>query len=279
MTSPVGTSFDGPAQPRRAAIAGLVGTTIEWYDFYLYATASVLVFGPLFFPSVSSSAGVLASFATYAAGFGARPVGALVAGHLGDRVGRRSMLVASLMLMGVATAGIGLLPAYATLGLWAPVLLVTMRVLQGIAVGGEWGGAVLMSVEHAEDEPSRASQRGLFGSFPQIGSPAGMLLASGIIAVVRALTDHAQFLAWGWRIPFLLSVALVALGLGIRLSVADAPLYRRARAREEIARRPLVEVVRSQRRNVWLTIGLRSSQSALGGRKMVRDGGRPVPHW
>ncbi|MDT7659341.1 MAG: hypothetical protein QOF38_4056 [Pseudonocardiales bacterium] len=186
------TASPAPARPRRAAIAGLVGTTIEWYDFYLYATAAALVFGPLFFTSVDPSAGVLASFATYAAGFGARPVGALVAGHLGDRLGRRSMLVASLLLMGVATAAIGVLPTYPRVGLLAPALLVVLRLLQGLAVGAEWGGAVLMSVEHAANR-----RRGLFGSFPQVGSPAGMLLASGIFAVVRGSVDRATFLDWG----------------------------------------------------------------------------------
>ena len=251
-----------PARPRRAAIAGLVGTTIEWYDFYLYATAAALVFGPLFFSTADPSTGVLASFATYAAGFGARPVGALVAGHLGDRVGRRTMLVAALLLMGVATAAIGALPTYPRVGLLAPVLLVAMRLLQGVAVGAEWGGAVLMSVEHAE--PSGvARRRGLFGSFPQIGSPAGMLLASGIFAVVRGSMDRATFLAWGWRVPFLLSLVLVAVGLAIRLSLRDAPLYEEAKRRGEVARRPLVEVATGYRRNLWLTIGLRMSQNAL----------------
>ena len=253
------------ARPRRAAIAGLVGTTIEWYDFYLYATAAALVFGPLFFSTADPSTGVLASFATYAAGFGARPVGALIAGHLGDRVGRRTMLVAALLLMGVATAAIGVLPTYSQVGLLAPVLLVAMRLLQGVAVGAEWGGAVLMSTEHAEHAESSgaARRRGLFGSFPQIGSPAGMLLASGIFALVRGSMDRATFLAWGWRLPFLLSLVLVAVGLAIRLSLRDAPLYERAKRRGEVARQPLVEVARTHRRNLWLTIGLRMSQNAL----------------
>jgi metabolite-proton symporter len=252
------TASPAPARPRRAAIAGLVGTPSEWYDFYLYATAAALVFGPLFFTSVDPSAGVLASFATYAAGFGARPVGALVAGHLGDRVGRRSMLVASLLLMGVATAAIGMLPTYPRVGLLAPVLLVVLRLLQGLAVGAEWGGAVLMSVEHSANR-----RRGLFGSFPQIGSPAGMLLASGIFAVVRGSMDKATFLDWGWRVPFLLSLVLVVVGLAIRLSLQDAPVYREARERDGVARRPLLEVTRTHRRNLWLTIGMRMSQNAL----------------
>jgi MFS transporter, MHS family, shikimate and dehydroshikimate transport protein len=258
MATPTAAETRNLARPRRAAIAGLVGTTIEWYDFYLYATAAALVFGPLFFTSVNPSAGVLASFATYAAGFGARPVGALVAGHLGDRIGRRSMLVASLLLMGVATAAIGALPTYPKVGLLAPVLLVVLRLLQGLAVGAEWGGAVLMSVEHSANR-----RRGLFGSFPQIGSPAGMLLASGIFAVVRGSMDKATFLDWGWRVPFLLSLLLVAVGLAIRLSLRDAPVYQEARDRNEVARRPLLEVASTHRRNLWLTIGMRMSQNAL----------------
>jgi MFS family permease len=248
------------ARPGRAAVASLVGTTIEWYDFYLYATASALVFGPLFFSSATPAAGVLASFGTYAAGFGARPIGALLAGHLGDRVGRRSTLVGALLLMGLATAAIGLLPGYAQVGAVAPVLLVVLRILQGIAVGAEWGGAVLMSVEHAERLPSR---RGLFGSFPQIGSPAGMLLASGVFALVRHVLDHSAFLDWGWRLPFLFSLLLVAVGLVIRLSLPDPPLYRRAVERSEIGRLPLVDAVRTHRRSLWLTMGLRMSQNAL----------------
>jgi MHS family shikimate/dehydroshikimate transporter-like MFS transporter len=243
---------------RRAAVASLVGTTVEWYDFYLYATASALVLGPLFFTDADPSTGVLASFATYAAGFGARPIGALVAGHIGDRVGRRPMLVWSLILMGIATAAIGMLPTYPQAGVLAPVLLVALRLVQGLAVGAEWGGAVLMSVEH-----SAGKRRGLFGSFPQIGSPAGMLLASGIFALVLGTTDEAAFLSWGWRIPFLLSLVLVAVGLWVRLGLEDAPVYQEARRTQQVSRRPLVDVVRTHQRNLWLTIGLRMSQNAL----------------
>ncbi|GAA5163825.1 MFS transporter [Pseudonocardia eucalypti] len=260
MTTTATTS----ARPARAAIASLVGTTIEWYDFYLYATASALVFGPLFFSNVDPTAGVLASFATYAAGFGARPVGALLAGHLGDRVGRRTMLVGSLLLMGVATAAIGVLPTYASVGLLAPTLLLVMRLAQGLAVGAEWGGAVLMSVEHAAGgDTDQHRRRGLFGSFPQIGSPAGMLLATGAFALANGSLPKQAFLDWGWRVPFLLSLVLVVVGLAIRLSLEDPPLYRQARERAEIARQPLLEVVRTQRRNLWLTAGMRMSQNAL----------------
>ncbi|WP_338051915.1 MFS transporter [Pseudonocardia acidicola] len=239
-------------------MASLVGTTIEWYDFYLYATASAMIFGPLFFSDVDPAAGVLASFATYAAGFGARPIGALVAGHFGDQVGRRTVLVASLLLMGVATAAVGVLPTYPQAGLLAPALLVVMRLVQGLAVGAEWGGAVLMSVEHSPDR-----RRGLFGSFPQIGSPAGMLLASAIFAGVRGSMDAQTFLAWGWRVPFLISLVLVGLGLAIRLGLDDPPVYQQARRLDEIPRRPVVEVLRTRRRNLWLTIGMRMSQNAL----------------
>ncbi|HEV7359463.1 MAG TPA: MFS transporter, partial [Mycobacterium sp.] len=175
----------------------MIGTTIEWYDFYLYATASALVFKPLFFPHISSTAGTLASFATYAAGFGARPIGAVVSGHFGDRLGRKAVLVVALLTMGLVTTAIGLLPTYAEAGLLAPALLAALRVLQGLAVGAEWGGAAVLSVEHAP--PGR---RGLFGSFTQLGSPAGMLLATSVFYLTRKACGDAAFLSFGWRIPF-----------------------------------------------------------------------------
>ncbi|HSK57628.1 MAG TPA: MFS transporter, partial [Actinomycetospora sp.] len=175
------TGAPTPARtPRRVALASAIGTTIEWYDFYLYATATALVFNRLFFPSISPTAGTLAAFATYAAGFGARPIGAVVAGHLGDRVGRRTVLVGALVLMGGATTLIGLLPSFASIGVAAPVLLVVLRILQGLAVGGEWAGAAILAVEHA---PPR--RRGFYGSFTQLGSPAGMLLATGLFFLGR----------------------------------------------------------------------------------------------
>ncbi|MGL6234688.1 MAG: MFS transporter [Segniliparus sp.] len=236
----------------------MVGTTVEWYDFYLYATAAALVLKPLFFPNISPTAGVLAAFATYAAGFGARPLGAVIAGHLGDRVGRKAVLVGALLLMGVATAAIGLLPTYADVGVPATAALAAMRVLQGLAAGAEWGGAALLAVEHAP--PGR---RGLFGSFTQLGSPAGMLLASGVFALVRVATGPEGFLAYGWRIPFLSSVVLVAVGLAIRLRLADAAVFGKLRERGELVRLPVVEVLRTQRREVLLTTGLRLSQIAL----------------
>ena len=236
----------------------MIGTTIEWYDFYLYATASALVFKPLFFPHISSTAGTLASFATYAAGFGARPVGAVVSGHFGDRLGRKAVLVGALLMMGLVTTAIGALPTYAQAGLLAPALLASLRVLQGLAVGAEWGGAAVLSVEHAP--PGR---RGLFGSFTQLGSPAGMLLATSLFYLTRRLTGAAGFLAFGWRIPFLLSVVLVAVGLVVRLRLVDAQVFDRLKQQGELARLPIVEVLRTESRNVLITTGLRLSQIAL----------------
>ncbi|OBH19058.1 MFS transporter [Mycobacterium sp. E2497] len=243
---------------RTVALGSMVGTTIEWYDFYLYATASALVFKPLFFPHVSPTAGTLATFATYAAGFGARPIGAVVSGHFGDRLGRKAVLVAALLVMGLVTTAIGLLPTYATAGLLAPVLLATLRVLQGLAVGAEWGGAAVLSVEHAP--PGR---RGLFGSFTQLGSPAGMLLATSVFYVTRSATGPAAFLAFGWRIPFLFSAVLVGIGLFLRLRLTDADVFGRLRERDELSRLPVFEALRRQPRNVLITTGLRLSQIAL----------------
>jgi MHS family shikimate/dehydroshikimate transporter-like MFS transporter len=236
----------------------MIGTTIEWYDFYLYATASALVFKPLFFPNISSTAGTLATFATYAAGFGARPVGAVVSGHFGDRLGRKAVLVGALVTMGLVTTAIGALPTYAEAGLMAPALLAALRIAQGFAVGAEWGGAAVLSVEHAP--PGR---RGLFGSFTQLGSPAGMLLATSAVFVTRRLTGAHDFLAFGWRIPFLLSLVLVVIGLVIRLRLADAQVFDRLRQHGELARLPVWEVLRTDSRNVLITTGLRLSQIAL----------------
>jgi MFS transporter, MHS family, shikimate and dehydroshikimate transport protein len=245
-------------QLRTVALGSMIGTTIEWYDFYLYATASALVFKPLFFPHVSSTAGTLASFATYAAGFGARPIGAVISGHFGDRLGRKAVLVAALLTMGLVTTAIGLLPTYAQAGLFAPALLAALRVLQGLAVGAEWGGAAVLSVEHAP--PGR---RGLFGSFTQLGSPAGMLLATSVFFVTRKACGADTFLAFGWRIPFLFSAILVGIGLFIRLRLSDAAIFQRLKQRDEVAALPVLEVLRSQPRNVLITTGLRISQIAL----------------
>ncbi|MBB3082412.1 MFS transporter [Geodermatophilus sabuli] len=235
---------------RRAVAGSFIGTAIEWYDFFIYGTAAALVLGPQFFPSGSDLAGTLAAFATLAVGFVARPFGGVVMGHFGDRSGRKSMLVVSMLLMGAATVGIGLLPTYATIGVWAPVLLVVLRFVQGIGVGGEWGGAVLMATEHAP-----RGKAGLYGSAPQMGVPAGVVLANVVFLVCTQSMTEAQFLAWGWRIPFLLSVTLVLLALWIRLGVMESPAFKAAAAEDRIARVPIVEVVTNSWRTVLLAGG------------------------
>ncbi|WP_432522365.1 MFS transporter [Kineococcus sp. SYSU DK006] len=245
-----------PAVRRRAALGSFVGTTIEWYDYYLYGTAAAIVLGPLFFPNVGGAVGVIASFATYAVGFAARPLGGAVAGHVGDRVGRKAVLVASLLVMGISTTFIGLLPTYAQIGVWAPVLLVVARLLQGFSAGGEWGGAVLLSVEHAP-----TGRRGLFGAIPQMGSAAGMVLASGGFWLTRSLTSSEAFMSWGWRIPFLASAVLVVVGLVIRLKVTDSPAFTALREADGLARRPVAEVLRTNKRGVLVTTGMRLGQN------------------
>ncbi|MQA84507.1 MAG: MFS transporter [Streptosporangiales bacterium] len=234
---------------RQVVAASFIGTAIEWYDFFLYGTAAALVFSKLFFPNFSELAGTLAAFATFAAGFLARPLGGIVFGHFGDRIGRKSMLVVTLLVMGVATFLIGLLPTYATIGVAAPTLLVLMRLLQGFAVGGEWGGAVLMTVEH-----SPKARRGFYGSWPQSGAPCGLVLATGAFAAFSALPDE-QFLAWGWRVPFLLSAVLVAVGLFVRLRLLETPDFAQVKEAREEARLPLVEAIKGHPKNVLLAFG------------------------
>ena len=228
---------------RTVAAASFIGTTIEFYDFFVYGTAAALVFGTLFF-SASGTAGTLAAFATFAAGFVARPLGGIVFGHFGDRIGRKSMLVLSLVLMGGSTALIGLLPTYASIGILAPILLVTVRIVQGIAIGGEWGGAVLMATEHG---PS--NRRGFYGSWPQAGAPAGLVLATAAFAPVAALPQD-QLLSWGWRVPFLLSIVLLVVGLFVRLRVEESPAFEAIRRSGTTARMPLVEAIKRHPRNI-----------------------------
>ena len=213
------TEVPDSAQARKVALASAVGATIEWYDFFLYGTAAGLVFDQLFFNGLSGPAAQFAAFGTFAVGFIARPIGGLIFGHFGDRIGRKTMLIWTLVIMGTGTAAIGLLPTYDQIGVWAPVLLVALRILQGIGVGGEYGGAVLLAVEFA---PAR--RRGFFGSFAHIGVPGGLFLASGAFAIASQLPDEA-FLAWGWRACFLLSVVLLAIGAWIRLSVMETPAF------------------------------------------------------
>ncbi|MEV1295314.1 MFS transporter [Pseudonocardia sp. NPDC049635] len=231
-----------PRRARTVALAGLIGTTIEWYDFFIYGMAAALVFAPQFFPGVSPLAGTLAALSTFAIGFVARPIGGALMGHFGDRVGRRSMLVLSLMIMGVGTLLIGLLPNYAAIGIAAPILLVVLRFAQGIGVGGEWGGATLLALEHAP--PSR---RTLYSSLPQVGLPLGVVLASLVFLVVRLAVDEAAFVAWGWRIPFLVSAALVVFGLVLRLRLDESPQFTRVRSADQVRRSPLGDVLRAPR--------------------------------
>ncbi|MBB5084939.1 MFS transporter [Nonomuraea endophytica] len=236
------------SNPRGAGIASFVGTSIEWYDFYIYGTAAALVFGRLFFPEASPTAGVMASFATFWVGFLARPLGGVIFGHLGDRIGRKGTLVATLLLMGGATTLVGVLPTYASIGILAPILLATLRFVQGIAVGGEWGGAVLIAAEHA------GPKRIFYAAFAQQGSPAGSILATGVFALVSLMPEDA-FLSYGWRIPFLMSAVLVIVGLVIRLRVEESPEFVRMREKREVVKLPVAEVFRTSWPLVLLGIG------------------------
>jgi len=239
-------------------VASFIGTAIEWYDFFLYGTAAALVFNKLFFPNLDSLAGTLSAYGTFAVGFLARPLGGAVFGHYGDRVGRKAMLVWSLLLMGIATALIGTLPTYSSIGVWAPVLLVVLRFVQGIGVGGEWGGAVLMAVEH-----SGGSRRGFHGSWPQMGVPAGLLLATGVYALLSSRLSEADFLAWGWRVPFLTSALLVGVGLFIRIRLLETPAFTELKQQEGTATAPLVQVLRDHPRQVLVGMGMRFAQNVL----------------
>ena len=244
---------------RRVAVASAIGTTIEWYDFFIYGTAAATVFGPQFFPQVSELAGTLAAFATFGIGFIARPLGGVVMGHYGDRLGRKFMLVWSLLLMGGATLAIGLLPTYAQIGVWAPVLLVILRFVQGFALGGEWGGAVLMSVEHAPE-----GRRGLFGSVVALGLPAGIILSNLVFLVASTAVASAEFAAWAWRLPFVASVVLVGIGLWVRLGISESPVFAQAMKTRGARRMPIVDVLRSDARTVVLAAGTYLSISTLG---------------
>ncbi|AJC60436.1 MFS transporter [Streptomyces sp. 769] len=248
---------------RRVVAASLVGTTVEWYDYFLYGSAAALVFGRVFFPESDPLTGTLLSFLTYAIGFVARPLGALVFGHFGDRLGRKKLLVVSLLMMGGASALIGCVPGYDAIGVAAPILLTTLRLVQGFALGGEWGGAVLLVSEHGE-----AERRGFWASWPQGGAPAGNLLAVGVLSLMTTLQSEASFTAWGWRIPFLLSAVLVGVGLWIRLSVDESPLFKEALAKAERRKAeqgaeqpPLVAVLRHHWRDVLVAMGARMAEN------------------
>lgn len=245
----------------KVVFASLIGTAVEWYDFFLYGSAAALVFGTLFFPESEPVTATLLAFGTYALGFVARPLGGIVFGHFGDRVGRKQMLVVSLLLMGVSTFAIGLLPTYASIGLAAPILLLTCRLLQGFAVGGEWGGAVLMAAEHGDEE-----RRGFWSSWPQAGVPLGNLLATGVLFLLALVQSDETFEAWGWRVPFLLSAVLVLIGLYVRLQLEESPVFQEAHAeiaekKAEASHMPLVEVVRTYPREVFIAMGMRLAEN------------------
>lgn len=241
-------------QPVRAALAAYIGTTVEFYDFYTYATAAALVLGEIFFPSTNHFVSTLASFATFAVGFIARPLSGAVFGHWGDKLGRKKMLILTMFLMGVATTGIGLLPSYASVGVMAPVMLIILRIVQGIAVGGEWGGAVLMSSEHAPK-----GRKTLFASFPQMGSPTGLLLSLISFRLVTLLS-HEDFIAWGWRLPFLASFVLLIIGMVIRSGVNESPEFERMKEANERVKAPVSEVIRSH----WVPILFAAAATTIG---------------
>jgi metabolite-proton symporter len=232
-----------PQQTRRVILASLIGTSLEWYDFFLYTTASTLVFGKLFFPTFDPLNATLLALTTNAVAFVARPLGGIVFGHFGDRAGRKTVLVVTLLVMGVSTFLIGLLPGYDSVGVLAPILLVTLRFVQGLGLGGEWGGAVIMSLEHGDDR-----RRGYNASWPQVGVPAGYVLATALLTILSATMSDASFLSWGWRVPFLLSGVLVLVGLWVRLQITESPLFAQVAQTGVKAKMPLIEVLRTHPR-------------------------------
>jgi metabolite-proton symporter len=243
-------------QRRRAVVASTVGTTIEWYDFFLYGTAAALVFPKVFFPEQSEFAGALASFSTQFVGFAARPIGAAIFGHYGDRVGRKATLITTLMLMGIATFLIGVLPGAGTIGVTAAVLLVLLRIVQGIGVGGEWGGSVLMSMEWGS--PRR---RGFMASWPQLGVPLGLLLSTGMVRVMSSATGD-DFETWGWRVPFLVSIVLIGVGLYVRLNVMESPDFEKVKAERTVHKAPIVEVIKRQPLEILTSAFVRMAEQA-----------------
>jgi MFS family permease len=243
------------AQVRRAAWASAIGTTIEWYDFFLYNTAATLIFPALFFPESSDYAGTMEAFGTYFVGFAARPIGAALFGAYGDRIGRKATLIITLVLMGTASGIIGLLPGTATLGAAGPLLLVLLRILQGVAVGGEWSGSVLLSMEWGNQK-----KRGLLGSFAQVGVPIGLVLGTGGMTLVSALLPEDAFASWGWRIPFLFSFVLMAFGLFIRLKILETPMFAAVVRDKRTVQRPILEVIKRHPKEILLSAGLRFSE-------------------
>jgi metabolite-proton symporter len=241
---------------RRAVIASLVGTSIEWYDYFLYGTAASLVFNKIFFPTVDPIVGLLLAYATFALSFIIRPLGGILFSHIGDKIGRKRTLVLTLMLMGIATVLIGLLPGYHTIGNWAPILLIFLRLIQGLGIGGEWGGAVLLAVEYAPKE-----KRGLFGSVPQMGVPIGLVLGTFAMSLIASISGDA-FYSWGWRIPFILSFVLVLVGLWIRGGIDETPAFKKAKESGEIAKVPLLDTFKYQWKTVLLAVGTKVVETA-----------------
>ncbi len=249
------TEAEKQGQIRKAAFASVVGTSIEWYDFFLYGTASALIFPAIFFPESSDFAGQLESFATLAVGFAARPVGAAIFGHWGDRIGRKATLIITLLLMGFSTALIGVLPGTGTLGLMAPVLLVLLRLLQGLAVGGEWSGSVLLAMEWGDQK-----KRGLMGSYAQIGVPVGLILGTGGMSLLSVSMSPDAFHSWGWRVPFLASLVMVAIGLYVRLKILETPMFAEIVKTKRTAKMPVVEVVKRHPKEILLSSGARFAE-------------------
>ena len=242
---------------RRATVASVVGTTIEWYDFFLYGTAAALVFPQLFFPGQNAFAGVLAAFGTQFVGFVARPIGAAIFGHFGDRIGRKTTLMATLFLMAFGTVLIGVLPTYQSIGVAAPILLVLLRIIQGIGVGGEWGGSVLLSMEWGHQK-----RRGLAASWPQIGVPLGLVLSTGVVRLTTGVTGTAGFAAYGWRVPFILSIILIGVGLFVRLRVIESPEFEQIRMSKKVIKNPVLEAIKRQPKQILLSALVRTSEQA-----------------
>ncbi len=248
---------DARRQLRRAVIASTIGTTIEWYDFFLYSIVTGLIFAKLYFPESNPLVGTLQAFLIYAVGFVARPVGAAIFGHYGDRIGRKAALIVTLLLMGLATFAVGFVPTYASIGIWGAVALTALRFIQGVGVGGEWGGSVLMSMEWARTN----SHRGFIASWPQFGVPAGLFLANLVVLIMSRISG-SSFVTWGWRVPFLLSIVLVAIGLYIRLNILETPLFARLLAEHKIEKAPALEVLRRQPKDILLSAFARMAEQA-----------------
>src|SRR5215471_7572359 len=245
------------ARLRRAVIASTVGTTIEWYDFLIYSTVTGLVFGKVFFPGNDPLVSTLQAFGVFFIGFVARPIGAAIFGHYGDRIGRKATLIVTLLMTGIATAAVGLVPGYSTIGIWGAIILTLLRLIQGIGVGGEWGGSVLLAMEWAQTNKNL----GFIASWPQFGAPAGLFLANVMVLLFSRISGD-QFLVWGWRIPFLLSIVMVAVGLWIRLGILETPVFQRLLVEKKIERAPIIEVFKRQPREIILSALLRMAEQA-----------------